>query len=39
MNSLKNHEVWHECENCGELFDRRQQSDKCPNCGTVASGK
>lgn len=37
MTLISNHELWHTCLNCGERFDRRQTTDICPKCGTVAS--
>lgn len=34
---MSNHNAWHICTNCGNEFDRRLESDICPNCGTKAN--
>lgn len=27
-----NHEVWHTCANCGEIYDARLEMGACPKC-------
>lgn len=30
---MRNHEIWHECEQCGEEYDMRLWMGVCPKCG------
>ena len=30
---MRNHEIWHECEHCGEEYDARLWMGCCPHCG------
>lgn len=34
---LCNHEVWHTCDKCGEIYDRRKHGNNCPKCGNAIS--
>lgn len=36
MNANNNHEIWRNCNSCGESFDvRKELKFVCPSCGSV----